>query len=403
MSAVATAKPSRAGALDLRGATCYTGMCTEPAVKSEEQRRPLRICLIVRYAHIAGTEKHALLLASNINKNVATPHVLVLEDGELCRQLTRRGVVTTVIPHRRSVLHYVKVAAFLAGKKFDIVHCHSGGYVCIIARLVGVKCIVYTKHGIGATMGDVISRPFIRRLRDVMIDLCVRRYIALTRYDRMIMSRFLHISQDKIEVIPNGIDPTDASKPTKRQYDFPTIGAVGRLVKQKGLRYLIEAMPAIITEHRDLKLIIAGDGPEERSLKALAERLGVSNNVFFLGHVKNPLAVISQLDVFVLPSIWEGLPYVLLEAMLLKRPIVASRIFGISEIIRDGEDGILVQPRSAQNIADVVLDLLANAEKRRSLGEAGHNRVLTNYTLAKTIRRIEQCYLSVCRDTRLSA
>lgn len=358
----------------------------------KNMKNKLRVCLIVRYSKIAGTENHVYLLATHLNSDFIEPHVLILEDGELGRRLRNKGITVTVIPNSKSVMHYLRLILFFARKKFDIVHCHSGGYVCLAAKLAGVKRIVYTKHGIGATKEELKCRFFDRKLRDVLINLCVIRYIALTEYDKYVMVSVLHISKNIIQIIHNGIDPTISSVSLGRKKTCPIVGIVGRLEKQKGISYLIEAIPKIAEKYSNIKLLIAGSGEEETALKNLAKSLRISEKITFLGYVNDPLSVINQMDVFVLPSVWEGFPYVLLEAMLLKKPIVATDIFGIQEIISNNKNGILVKPKSPDSIAKAIIELLTDKKKAKKLGEAAYKKVIKHYTLEGTVSKIQTLY-----------
>jgi len=363
--------------------------------------KKLRICLIVRYAKIAGTEKHVLLLATHLRTKYIEPHVLVLEKGDLVGKLRNEGVLVHVISNNRSVIHYLRLIVFFFRERFDIIHCHSGGYVCLAAKLAGGKRIVYTKHGIGATKEELRSRPFGRKLRDILINMCVVQYIALTKYDKYIMTRVLHINKNIIQIVHNGVDPSIAIKGETVKKRCPTIGIVGRLEKQKGIPYLIEAVPKIANKYKNLKVIIAGSGREENTLKDIAKGLKVFERINFMGYVNNPLDVIKQMDIFVLPSVWEGFPYVLLEAMFLKRPIVASNIFGINEIIQHGISGILIAPRSSEEIADAITTLLSDSVVYHRIKSAAYKRALELFTIEKTVSGIKRVYISLFHDHRI--
>jgi glycosyltransferase involved in cell wall biosynthesis len=358
-------------------------------------QKKIKVCHIVRYAKIAGTETHVYLLATHLDRAVVDSHVLLLEEGDLVSNLEGAGVEVTVIPNSKSGFHYLRLILFFIRGKFDIVHCHSGGYACLAAKLAGVKRIVYTKHGIGATKEELIRRSFGRKLRDILINMCVIQYIALTEYDKYVMTRVLHIDRNNIEIIHNGIDTGIKVLGKRKRKKNPVVGFVGRLEKQKGISYLIEAIPQILQRYNDLEVLIAGSGSEEVSLKALARALRVRKSIEFLGFVRDPLDIINQLDIFVLPSVWEGFPYVLLEAMLLRKPIVATNIFGINEIIKHEKSGVLVRARDPKSIAVAVLDLLAHRAKARRLGSAAYARLLRRYTADGTASQIKELYFSL--------
>ncbi len=357
-----------------------------------------RVCEVVRHARIAGTEKHVFLLAPKLNKEVFDVTVCSFEQGELVDRFKEREITTFVIDDNRPAIHFLKLIAFLRRSKFDIVHCHSGGYACLAAKIAGIKRIVYTKHGIGFTKEELRRRTLVRKFRDLLVDKCVCVYIALTKHDKMIMTEVLHVDQHKIRIIYNGIDSSFREIKTARNRNSPTIGTVARLTKQKGLSFLIKAIPEILKYFGDLKVLIAGNGKEEGPLKELSKTLGISENVEFLGYVENVAEVINNMDVFILPSVWEGFPYVLLEAMALGKPIVASNIFGVNEIIDDNTSGMLVKPEDSDDIAKAVIELLSNHEKARRISEFAYRKVSDSFSLNQTVSQIEDLYLALIKN-----
>jgi glycosyltransferase involved in cell wall biosynthesis len=338
-----------------------------------------------------------MLLAQHVDSEIFTTHVCTFTHGDLVDQLNELGVVTTVIPLSHSLVHFVKLISFLRKNAFDVVHCHSGGYACLAAKIAGNSCIVYTKHGVGFTQEELLRRTLVRRLRDWLVDRCVDRYIAVTQHDKEIMVRVLKLSSKKIEVIYNGIDPPFVRAKSSKGAKRPVIGVVGRLTKQKGISYLLEAVPTIIERFGNLRVLIVGSGEEEVHLKNMTRKLGITASVEFTGYTRRAAELIAQMDVFVLPSIWEGFPYVLLEAMMLKKPIVASGIFGIMEIIENERTGILVAPRDTQSIANAVLTLLTDENKAQTLGHAAYERAIKNFTLHQTTSNTERLYRSLVR------
>jgi len=377
----------------LLASTIVIYMCD--SFSQDNSKEKCFLCEIVRHAQMAGTEKHVFLLTTHFNKSIFKASVCTFEYGELVERLKEHGFATKIIPQNHSLLHFLKLLAFIRQHKFDIIHCHSGGYACIAARLAGTKRVVYTKHGIGFTAEELQKRNFLRKLRDFLVDKCVALYIALTEFDKHIMTQVLHIDKKKITVVYNGIDLSFGRITLLQKTNYPTIGVVGRLTNQKGISYLINAIPAVMKKFTTVKVLIAGSGKEEKKLKDLACKRGIALKIDFLGYVKNVAEVINRMDVFVLPSVWEGFPYVLLEAMLLKKPIVATNIFGVDEIIEHGKTGILVEPKNPDSIADAVIELLNDKKKAKTLGAAAHKRVLDRFTLDKTVSKIEQLYYSL--------
>lgn len=357
-------------------------------------RRP-KVCQVLRHSEIAGTEKHVYLLATHLDRDTYKTHVCIFEEGELAERLRNENIQVTVIPGDHSIIHFLRLVVFFARNNFDVIHCHSGGYACLAARAAGMRRVVYTKHGIGFTAEELKCRSFFRKLRDFIVDRCVAKYITLTSYDKHIMIHVLHVGEGKILVIHNGIDPSfgEIGFPLEKQH--PTIGVVGRLTAQKGIFYLISAIPIIAEKHKDIKVLIVGTGEEELVLRDLAEKIGVLEKIEFLGYVGDVAPVMSSMDIFVLPSVWEGFPYVLLEAMLLRKPVVATNIFGVNEIIEHNKSGILVKPQDPAGIAHAIDTLLSDKQMASRIGNNGYQRVLSHFTLNKTLSKIEQAYMSL--------
>ena len=365
------------------------------ACHRKRQKMMPRICEIVRHATVAGTEKHVYLLADALKKKDFDITVCTFERGEFVNALQRRGIATYVVVSSNPIAHFMKLVLFLAKSSFNVVHCHSGGYACLAAKVAGVRSIIYTKHGIGFTAEELDHRCFLRKVRDKLVDFCVSRYVALTNHDKCIMSGVLGINPDKIQVIHNGIDPLYGTNTKALAFEGqPIIGTVARLAKQKGICYLVEAAVKIREKYPDVNILVVGSGMEENALRDLVARLDLEEHVHFLGYFESAEGIIKALDVFVLPSLWEGFPYVLLEAMMLKKPIVATDIFGINEIIQHNKSGLLIEPRNADAISSAVINLCSSKKKARRLGDCAYHTVQNRFSLDNTVSKVENLYLS---------
>jgi glycosyltransferase involved in cell wall biosynthesis len=154
----------------------------------------------------------------------------------------------------------------------------------------------------------------------------------------------------------------------------PVIGAVARLVPVKGLQYLIDAAPEILRRCPDARFLLVGDGEMRPALEAQADALSLSDRILFTGFREDIPALIAGMDVFVLPSINEGMGRVLVMAMALGKPIVATRVGGVAELLGDGEAGLLVPPRDPAALAEATTTLLRDATRASALAEAGRRR-----------------------------
>jgi glycosyltransferase involved in cell wall biosynthesis len=223
--------------------------------------------------------------------------------------------------------------------------------------------------------------------------------------DKMIQGH--GISAEKVIRIYNGIEiehylpqeENGSREKIRREFNVEEntqlIGAIGRLVWQKGFEYLISAMPEILEKSSRTKILLVGDGPLRGELEALAERLKIKKHVVFTGFRSDIRAVLSAIDVLVLPSLLEGFPMITLEGMAMAKPIIATRIDGTKEQIVDGESGILVPPRDPDAIAKAILRLSTDKVLAQNLGLGGRKRVENEFSVEKMVNTTEQVYQSL--------
>jgi glycosyltransferase involved in cell wall biosynthesis len=197
------------------------------------------------------------------------------------------------------------------------------------------------------------------------------------------------VPEEKIRVIDNGIAPERFEPPAepirmKKQLGFDEktkiIGTVGSLVVEKGHIYLLEAARQILDHVQDLKFLVIGDGPLRKPLEERSEELGIRQHILFAGQRKDIPELLGVMDIFVLPSIKEGLPMALLEAMAAKRPVIATRVGAIPKVIENKDVGILVEPGDMNGLRDGLLDLIADSGKRDLFAREGFRRVCTKFS-----------------------
>lgn len=205
--------------------------------------------------------------------------------------------------------------------------------------------------------------------------------------------------EEHVLVIRNGVDVAaiaDAAREpfTASRLDHPLVVCVARLAPVKGVEHLVRAAPLL----PGVSFAIAGTGPEESRLRELASALGVSDRVSFLGYV-NPVApLLASADLVVLPSLSEGLPMTALEAMALARPVVASRVGGLPEVVESCETGLLVKAADQRALVRAIKKVLGDAELARSMGEAGRARVEEHFTEERMSRAYVELFAGLARS-----
>jgi len=202
----------------------------------------------------------------------------------------------------------------------------------------------------------------------------------------------MKIPGNNIWIIYPGLDLAIFSgyQPTNRQGAF-VVGTIGRLVKEKGIEFLLQAVKIAQKFIPNLRLVIVGDGPERKNLEWLANKLEFSQQVLFVGWQEEPAKWLNNFDIFVLPSARrESFGLVLLEALALKKPVIASKLGGIPEIIKNKKTGLLVKPGNARQLAQAIIDLFNKPAQRAELGAAGYQLIKEKFTLEKMIEKYYQ-------------
>lgn len=206
---------------------------------------------------------------------------------------------------------------------------------------------------------------------------------------------------DKVRVVPCGIDLSHFPAPAERAGEGETtILYVGTLIPRKGQPVLLEAFAGVLADGHDAQLVLVGDGPERPALERLAERLGIADQVRFaggLGH-DDVRRAFAEADVFCLPSFAEGVPVVLMEAMASGLPVVTTRIAGVSELVGDGAEGLLVRPGNVGDLQGALSHFVADPEARRQAGERGRARVVERHDIAVNAAKLLELHREFRRE-----
>jgi len=291
----------------------------------------------------------------------------------------------------RYLIHAGRVGRLVRSLTPDIVHAlHLTSYGFLAARADVHPCVI----SVWGT--DVLEAPTLTPFHRL-----ITRY-ALARADRITATgmrlaeatlRYMPADAD-VAVIPYGVDLDRFRPPERSPRDELVVGSVGRLSPEKGLKYLLQAMAGVAQQQPKARLLLAGDGPERRSLERLATRLGLVDRVEFAGEVPHDQVpqTLARMDVFAMPSTWEGFGVAALEAAAMELPVVASNIHGIPDVVEDGVTGILVPPKDVAALSQAILRLLGDGDKRRRMGRAGRDMVAGRYSWADNVRQMEALY-----------
>ena len=211
----------------------------------------------------------------------------------------------------------------------------------------------------------------------------------------------LLVSQEKTRVIYHGVSLYEVSDSVEKNNSEPLyIGCLARFEKRKGIETLVRAMPEVIKIFPSVQLLLAGSDPTNYSytIKALVRKLKLEANVKIIGFCVTPLEFLHDLDIFAFASSSEGFGIVLIEAMSVRRPVIASDIYPINHIVQHGTTGLLVETGSHHAFAQGFIELLGDAEKRRRMGDAGYQRCMNEFSLEKSLNRVHDLYVELISE-----
>jgi len=296
----------------------------------------------------------------------------------------------------RQVWAWWPLYRLLRRERVDVLHAHKFGsnlWGTIVGRLARVPVIVAHEH-----TWSYEGQP-LRRLADrAVIARWSSAFVAVSREDQRRMIEVEHIRPQDTLFIPNGIPvPPAASGADVRAElgiaaDAPVIGTVSVLRPQKALDVLLRASKILVEDFPGLRVLIAGEGDRRFALEDLTNELGLQDTVMFLGVRTDVPDVLAALDVAVSTSDYEGSPLSVMEYMEAARPVVATRVGGIPDLIDDGEQGLVVEPQDPAAFAAAVAQLLRDPERARRMGERGRERRRTEFDIDVMVRRLEALY-----------
>jgi len=291
----------------------------------------------------------------------------------------------------RYLLRIPRVRRLVRGLRPDLLHAlHLTSYG-FLSVLCDVRPTLVSVWGT-----DVLEAPRLTPLHYLITRYALRRADHITATGlRLAEAAARYAPAGKpVTVVPYGVDLREFRPRARQPRSDVVVGAVARLSKEKGLHYLLEAFAVVAGRHPQARLVLAGQGPERQRLERLTARLGLGERVRFLGEVPHERVpeVLQQLDIFAMPSTYEGFGVAALEAEAMELPVVASRVHGIPDVVVDGETGLLVPPRDRQALAAALDRLASDGDLRRRLGQAGPAFVAEHYSWEDNTAQMEALY-----------
>ena len=368
-------------------------------------RQMLNVLQLIPTLDRSGAEKQMVLLATGLPRDRFRVEVAALTRlGPLAADLEAAGVPVTRIGkrHKADPFALTKLARFLNAKNFDVVQTWifaANVYGRLAARWARVPVVVTAEMAVDLWKGPV-QREIDRRLAR-WTDRLVGNSRAVVDFYRKV-----GVPEDRLACIPSGIaaeepppvDPTAVRAEFGWAPDAPVVLFVGRLAAQKGVDDLIAALDLLQHVRPDLRSLIVGDGPLRGQLEETAHAFRLLDDaVRFLGHRDDVPRLLAASDLLVLPSLYEGLPNVVLEAMRFRKPVVATAAPGTTEVVIDGETGLLVPLRTPTALAEAIRTVIGDPALARRLGESGRARVEAEFRAETMVARFADLYEQLAR------
>lgn len=366
-----------------------------------------KIAQVITQSEMGGAQKHVILLAKEFIARGYEVDVIAGGDGELKKATEEVGAAYINDPYMvreisldTDVKNVEYLKKLFSDKKYDIVQCHSSkaGLVArIAAKMAHVPKIIYTAHGF------VFNEPMseIKKIIYIICEFigarCGDKIIAVSKKDYDCALKYKIANSKKAVFIPNAIKDIDKSllKPKKQMLqelgidndDF-VIGNVSNFYDTKGHKYLMDALIKLSDEGYKFNAVFAGEG---KNLEDMKEKCKNYDNIKFLGYRTDNYDVMNCLDLFALPSVKEGMPYVILEAMNLGKTVLCTKVGALPDIISDGVNGYLVEPQSSEELYEKIKSILSNPDAVK-VGAKGEEYVKEHFSFKKFADSIESIY-----------
>lgn len=381
-----------------------------------------KVLFVITKSNFGGAQRYVYDLAVNLPKDKYSVAVATGGSGELTKRLELKNIRTVEIKNLvRDINIFSEFVVFMSllklysSEKPDIIHLNSskiGGLGSLAGRIYNIRAvlsrgvkskIIFTAHGWAFKEDVGIIKKFIIYLLSWLTVVFCHNIITVSSADIKNAPRFPFMKK-KISYIPNGITaPVFKDRDYAKRMLEKRIGdklpektvlvvTIAELHRNKGLSHGLSTFSEIMLRDSNIQWFIIGDGEEKNTLKNIAEKLDISGNVHFLGNIQNASELLYAFDIFFLPSLKEGLPYVLLEAGFAGLPLVASDVGGISDIILNGSSGILFKPKNSREATEALHKLYIDEYKRHNMGNRNKKIVTEKFSLESMCVKTELIY-----------
>ena len=337
--------------------------------------------------------------------------VACLPTGEFIEKIEGSGaqIKSVDMKNRFNPGVILQLSRLIKKEKVDIVHSQGARadfFARMAAKLGGTPIVVSTVPMPVDGFDINPIRKLIYKAFDLFSERFVDKFMVVSDALEKMMIEKHRIEPQRVVKIYNGVEKDEYGisdeeivckgsrfrKKLSLGVNVPIVGAIGRLVWQKGFDCFIEAIPGVLKEFEEARFLIVGEGELKEKLRAKSKKLKVKNRLFFTGFRNDIKEILQSIDVLVMPSLLEGLPMILLEAMAMKKPIVATNIEGIMEVLESGRSGLLVPPGETKALADAIINMLTYRDKALQMGLAARKVVEERFGVDIMVQKVEEVY-----------
>jgi len=376
-------------------------------------QRKLRILECIRQGQIGGGESHLLCLVEHLDRERFEPVVLSFTPGPMVDRLQEMGVDTHVIYTEKpfDVRVWRQVRRFLKQQKVDLIHAHgtrANSNIIWAARSLGIP-VIYTVHGWSFHQDQ---HPIVRRIRilgEKLLTSTSSLNISVSDSNRESGRKV--IPSFRSVVVNNGIDrkrfnPNRELKDVRAELGIPAdkflVLFMARFTGHKQPLTLIRAFQKALQKNPDMVLLMVGDGDEKEQAKQLLKALNLEKDVILHPFRHDVPDVLAAADLYVLPSLWEGLPIGLLEAMSMGKAVVATQVDGTKEVVLHRENGLLTEPGNIDELANAIVKVATEPSLRDQFRQNALNTVKNRFCASEMTKTIQNLYLDVWRKKTIN-
>ncbi|MCV9385029.1 glycosyltransferase family 4 protein [Reichenbachiella ulvae] len=364
--------------------------------------KKIRVLESIRQGMVGGGETHVYDLSTRLNKELFEPIVLSFTDGEMVTALRDSGIETHVIHTTRPFDTKVvqSVISLIKERDIDIVHAHgtrAASNVLKAAKKVG-KPVIYTVHGWSFNLNQSWPVKFLRKqiegyiARRTNLNICVSESNRSTGKKELRGFESIVINNGvSLEKFDHSISSFSIATEIGKKEGEIWLGFLARMTFQKDPLTLLRAFKIALEKKSNLRLLMVGSGELEQEVREFVTKERLHEKVKMLPFRADVPAILSAIDIYCLPSLWEGLPIGILEAMAMKKPVIATRVDGSKEIVNDNV-GVLIEKENVDEMAKAMIDLSSSQDRLSSMGENAYQMILKSFSVEQMVEKTEGAY-----------